>query len=416
MLKDKTKIRYYLKAILALLSVTSINAILGLITTIKIANELGPAHYGEIVYGFALGGVYCVILRFGTDKTLVRDYVYQPNDVSKIFIAVNWLKLVLLGIILLGIISWVQIFGVFTVSTATLCVAFSVVISGFQMQSMYDYKKKITRHAKFFLIHRVFYFIGVWFFLIAYPEFFSNAIPAIFVLLSVVLFLLLQAYGVSSLITIESYRLDISEIKSLIYRNWIFAVSSFLVVGYTSLSQVIIVSELDLAALGVYGVCFQFVSVAAIVVKQVSRVGKRELIKVLKKDSYDFRIASIIYISLILLSVCPIAYLSVFWSEWVLSTLFDTEYIKGANILRILGFLILANAILAGLEHVAIAKGIRAANLMANGANGIITCAISLAYISEFGTVSVALGLLVGSVSASCITFFYILYSRDPSV
>ena len=415
MLKNGGISMYYLKTFLALFSVTTINAILGIITTVKIANLLGPALYGEIVYGFALGGIFCVIVKFGTDKSLVRDYLQQPERTAEIFNAVICFKVILSTLLIITATLYAFLFDTVGISVAALLIAIGVTLSAFQLQSLYDAKKCSTVHAKYFLIHRLFYFSVVWIFITFFPNIFTNIIPAAATLIAVVLFVVLQFKGSSSILNKTSIVFNSSDVKELILKNWLFAISSLLVVGVTSVSQLIVASKLDMASLGLYGVCFQFVSMSSIVVKQVARIGKRELVvAITSKPDKTFLIISA-YVVVLLLSVSPIAILCIFEADWLLSILFNKEYAVGSKLLEIMGLFIACNAVLIAIEQAAIARGIQVANLVANATNGLLVCGISFLYIDQYGVNIVAWSLVIGALSAALLTGLYLLFFKRPT-
>ena len=405
-------VKNHIRTFSVLVSITFVNAVLGILTTIKLANILGPTSYGEIVYGFALGGMLSVIIRFGTDKSLVREYIYSPENVARVFVIVNWLKLIIFTIVTLISIIWLVFDVELNISLVTVIVSCGVAVSGFQMQSIYDAKKKTTIHARFFLIHRVFYFSCVWFVIIFFQDVFTNMIPAIFSLIAVLIYLSLQYQGALKLMEIESFKFCLEDLKVIINNNWLFAISSILVIGVTSVSQIIIVNKIDLAALGVYGVCFQFVSLASIVVKQVSRVGKRELILAIKENKIKIGLLILIYVSFIMLSISPIALACILFSQYILTNLFGVEYLSGVPLLKIMGFYIFTHAFMIAVEQIAIAVGLRATNLVANGINGIIVCGVSFLFISKLGSEAVALALVYGSISASIVTLIFIFNKK----
>lgn len=93
---------YNFSAFLALTSANAVSSAFGFLTTIAIANALGPSEYGSIVFGYALGGVAVVIVRYATDKTLVKQYVELGDDFNELLWGGVFLKLIMLALVLGG--------------------------------------------------------------------------------------------------------------------------------------------------------------------------------------------------------------------------------------------------------------------------------------------------------------------------
>ena len=66
---------------------------LGFITRVKIANVLGKADFGLFVYGVTLGTFGGVIIRYGMDKTLVRDLIHHRAQFNELVAGIEEIRI-----------------------------------------------------------------------------------------------------------------------------------------------------------------------------------------------------------------------------------------------------------------------------------------------------------------------------------
>jgi O-antigen/teichoic acid export membrane protein len=77
-----------------------------MITQVKIANVLGIENFGLIAYGMALATYGAMFVRFGLDKTLVRDLIHFPDRYTAIVKASLALRFTLLTLVITAILVW----------------------------------------------------------------------------------------------------------------------------------------------------------------------------------------------------------------------------------------------------------------------------------------------------------------------
>ena len=79
---------------------------LGFLTRVKLANMLGKHDFGLLAYGLALGTFGSVSVRFGMDRTLVRDLVHNRDRFEELVAGSVLLRGIILVFILSGILLW----------------------------------------------------------------------------------------------------------------------------------------------------------------------------------------------------------------------------------------------------------------------------------------------------------------------
>ncbi|MCK4825920.1 oligosaccharide flippase family protein, partial [bacterium] len=79
---------------------------LGFVTRVKIANVLGREGFGLLAYALALGTFGGVVVRFGMDRTLVRDLVHHRDRFGELVAGSLMLRGIMFAFVLLGVLLW----------------------------------------------------------------------------------------------------------------------------------------------------------------------------------------------------------------------------------------------------------------------------------------------------------------------
>ena len=98
--KVVTSQKKHIQNLSVLVFVNFLIAGLGFLTKVKIANTLGREAFGLFAYALALGSYGVVIVKFGLDRTFVRDLIHYPRRFGQL-VAGN---LVLRGLLLVVVI------------------------------------------------------------------------------------------------------------------------------------------------------------------------------------------------------------------------------------------------------------------------------------------------------------------------
>jgi hypothetical protein len=98
--------RRNLQNLSALVSFNFLAAGFFFVTQIKIANVIGKEGFGLLAYGIALGMYAQTIVRYGMNRTLVRDLVHYPNRFAELVMASQLLRGVVLGLVVAGLLIW----------------------------------------------------------------------------------------------------------------------------------------------------------------------------------------------------------------------------------------------------------------------------------------------------------------------
>jgi len=372
---------------------------LGFFTKVKIANTLGKADFGLLAYGFAIACYGGAIIRFGLDRTFVRNLIHYPEKKGQIVAATIILRGLLFVLVALVLIIW-KFFSPPTsdLTWGVILVAIGNSMFGLELVAVYDSMGQFNRHSVYNLIQRCLYFTAVWLTIILFPKNLSIFWLGVFTIASVTVYLIMQCRW-------AFYRLDFTGVienigaktLKLARGNLIIWFSSLACLSFGAVNQIVLKIFKGNEALGGYSAAWQFVLVAMLFLTQIARIGSPATARVTKPgiDS-NIKIRFLIkYSTVMFLAVLPISLVSIFFPELILRIIFSPEYITAAASLRVFGFYILAFSIgLVASQYVisALMERVYFVSVLIGGILGLILCMIMIPMMGEVGA---ALALLI---------------------
>jgi hypothetical protein len=179
---------------LAVLLVANVfTAGVGFVTTVTIANTLGAARFGELAYALAIGGILAVNVRFGMDRSLIRDLAHYPERFNET-LAASLLARGLLLVFSLGglvVLAALPIAGL-ELSWGMLLVIAATALNPLQIANVFDIWEVQGRHALYGCLERGLYFALVWAVVLAAPERLGLAWIGLAALATTLLYLFVQ--------------------------------------------------------------------------------------------------------------------------------------------------------------------------------------------------------------------------------
>jgi O-antigen/teichoic acid export membrane protein len=177
----------------ALVIINFITAGLGFITTVKVANVLGKENFGEFAYALAIGAYAAAVVRYGFDRTLVRDLTHYPDRFNDLVFASLALRAFLLVLVSAGLVIWKLFFTLATgLSWAAIIIVIGAALRSLDLQPVYDTWRQFKRHAIYDLIQKCLYFACIWFIAVVYPDKLAISWIGLITLCSITLYLFLQ--------------------------------------------------------------------------------------------------------------------------------------------------------------------------------------------------------------------------------
>lgn len=317
-------------------------AVLGFLTQAGIANALGGELFGRYSFYLAISAYTAAAVRFGRERTMLRDLLQHPGDSDRIVSATMQLSLLVAGIIAL-IFCLGNIFDPESVPPEMLLLIFGITLVSFDLQPLYDSKGLMWRHALYNAVYRCVYFSLVWG-LIYFSPWKLNItwiglalIIGICVSLSIQFFELKPRFGID--LTLKPVP---RELAKLAKHGSPVAMVSVLELVYGPLLLIFLSYHCDERTVGIVNIAGQFMYATTIIWQQVARIGNPVMTR-LVDPVVPF--STIIYTSLkyagvLCLFLAPCSILMIFFPERLVLFFFSREYLSAAEIIPIYGRLL----------------------------------------------------------------------------
>lgn len=371
----------------------------GWLTQIQIANILGKEAFGQIAFAVVIGTFFQVFVRFGLDRTLVRDLIHYPERFSAFIRASLFLRYIVTLIVISGLLLWKILFlqssitfGVFFIITATAILALD-------LQPAYDVQQSMKLHTTFFLIHKILFLILIWLGIYLLNNDFSIIFIGASSLISVVLYLILQHKWVMRRMKSkkESYSELVNNIFWLFHNNVLIWFSAIAGLAIAMINQVILKEYCGFSELGGYAAAWQFVIAGTLLLDQVSRVGRPAAARITKPGiSKSEQIKFLMkYFSVMILVVIPLVHVMSFCPGVVVQFLFKPEYHAAAGILPIMGVYLFFFAIGMVFSQYALSARLEKMYFYAVLTGGVLSIVLCFALIPENGAIGAAWVLMI---------------------
>lgn len=404
-----------LESLSVLLFVRFITAGLGFVTTVKIANVLGRAGYGELAYALALGTYGAAIVQYGLNRTLVRDLIHDQDHFDVLVLASIALRAVLFLVVVFGLVLW-KAFGDpgGVLSGVLICIVIIKSFLPFELNSVYDAWHQFKRHAMYALVERCLYFICIWIAVLFAPDMLGLAWIAGAMAVSTAFYMIVQyRWAFRKIVIHGNASLIPKTVLSLLRNNISIWIATVAALSFSSFNQVVLRHLKGAQELGGYAVAWQLVVVAEMLVLNISRIGNPATARITRPGTSAAarRRFMIKYIAVILLAAMPVCLPAVICPELILRVLFRPEYLTAAPIMRVLGvYVILLSAGIAASQYVISARMDRTylASVVLGGA---LTVVLNLLLVPKIAGLGAALALIGGHWI--CMSIYGLAMIRD---
>jgi PST family polysaccharide transporter len=329
-----------LNTLFFLLVVNVLIAAIGFVTKIKIANVLGSVNFGILSYGLAISAYIETIVRYGTDKTLVRDIVHQEDRIAEIVTVTMILKLFLFFICLCLLLIYIK-----TCQNGendlVLWIIIGSSLTAFEAKGAYDATNNIRRHCIYFAGFRSIFFFFIWICIFTNANKLTLEYIGIAMTISVCVYMAVQYKWI---LNRYSKRIIFKSINNGIWQllrcNSFVCFAALCALGLTAFNQVILKKYCGADELGVYAAAWQFFWVGNLFILQLSRVGHPILARKLLIDeirrielfSFIFK-----YMAVMVAAILPIALPMIVFPDLIINTFFSQEFSQSITPLRIIG-------------------------------------------------------------------------------
>ena len=368
------------------------------ITQIKIANVIGKEKFGLLAYGIALGMYGQTIVRYGMNRTLVRDLIHYPKRFAELVMASLMLRGVMLGLVVAGLLIWKIVWQPADMSWAIIVVIVAYSLKSLDLQPVYDAWHCMARHAVYNVVRRGLYFALIWGIILANPQRLTLAWIGCALLVMEISYLFLQQRWAGRRIEWSwGNSGGNSVIEKLIKDNsWIW-LATIGALSFGTLNQIILKHYCGPGELGGYAASWQIIAAATLLLSQISRIGNPATARVTHPENDGSKRKSFLlkYSCVMAATVLPVVIPSVLFPGWIIKTVFKPEYASSAAVLRVLGIYLMVFSLgLVASQYVISARmeKVYFASVMVGGILSIVLC---FALIPAMAGTGAALALLI---------------------
>jgi len=368
------------------------------VTQIKIANVIGKENFGILAYGIALGMYAQTVVRYGMNRTLVRDLIHYPKRIAELVIASQLLRVIVLATVIVGLLTWKMIWHPTDLSWAVVVIVLAYSLKSLDLQPAYDAWNSMGRHAAYNMVQRGFYFILIWAVILAAPQRLSLIWIGVVLLITHLFYLYLQQRWANERIEWSWNSPERNLAVGKLFKNnfWIW-LATVGCLSFGTLNQIILKHYCGPGELGGYAASWQIISAAMLLVGQLSRVGNPATARATRPESNGSRRRSFLlkYSGIMAVMALPVVVPSVLVPGWIIGSLFRPEYASSAGTLRVLGLYLMVFSLgCVASQYVVSARMEKTyfASVVLGGSLSIILCIVLIPRLSGLGA---ALSLLI---------------------
>ncbi|MCL2348352.1 MAG: oligosaccharide flippase family protein [Planctomycetaceae bacterium] len=317
------------------------NGFLGLFaiaTQILVTNTLGRTLFGQYASYMAIGTYGACIVRYGRERTMVRDIIQHPGDFERIFCGTVILSLILAVAFNIGLLFF-AFFSNMPMSISLWLVVTANILISFDLQPVYDSWRQMGKHATYFLIRRLLEYTPIWILVLSAPFLLSiNYIATVAILAS--LFVLYFQYH--EVIKGEHTRIFCKQnwfaACHQLRENFEIALGTFLLLFIGPTIQLFLKRTHGPSEVGIYAAALQILLIINFVFSQLSRIGRPAMARVTLPEvsRREKRTAVFQYALVMFLTSFPLAFPMFFFPKWIVGVFFKPEFAEAAHILPIL--------------------------------------------------------------------------------
>jgi O-antigen/teichoic acid export membrane protein len=373
----------------------------GFITQVKIANTLGKESFGLFAYGLAIATYGAAVIRFGFDRTLVRDLIHYPERVGELVGASLILRWMLFGVVVGAILTWKLAAGTGSgLSWGLLLVITANSMMSMDLQPVYDSWHAMSRHAVYNLIQRCVYFAAIWVIIITAPAKLGLMSIGVATIGSVSFYLILQHGWVMARVELPVARRKVFMTAiELVRGNLTIWLASMSALSFGSLNQLVLKHYRGAAELGGYAAAWQMVSLATMLLYQVARVGN-PLTAQITRDGIEWKQRSRFlakYVCVMIATASPVALAAICLPRTIMTILFRPEYVSASNALRIMGVYMPVFAVGLVASQFLVSTRLEKAYCASVLAGGILSIVACLLFIPRMGANGAAVAMLLSN-------------------
>ena len=315
-------------------------------TQVKLANYLGASVYGVYSYCLAIGEVGALFVRYGRNKTMVRDLIQFPEKRNSIIVSTSFLSLINLGLFLAVAFVCHKPLDI-EVNWTYFLLILSPCIAQISLGPVYESLKLMSWSSIYALLQKFGFLAVIW------PLFFFHfdvglfEIGIIVVIVGIVV-VAMEYYEIGTQLHINFLsKVRLIGIWNLYKSNFVIFLSCVTGVAFGPLIRLILNSYTDSKTVGIYAAGLQIYHICLFLNTQISRVGNPMMAEAGKADCSLIKRRRLVsrYTIVMLVTSLPFALPMLLFPRTLTSLLFTEEYALLANYLPFLSIYLIAISI-----------------------------------------------------------------------
>lgn len=351
---DKYKVKYdalskhksMFQNVIGLMLFNGLGGLCVMVTQVKLANYLGASVYGIYSYCLAIGEVGAIFVRYGRNKTMVRDLIQYPTKRNSL--VVNTFILSIINLLLFLIIIFVSHKPLdIKVNWTYFLLIISPCFASLLLDPVYESLKLMSWSAIYGLLQKFAFLITIWslFFFHLHVDLLSIGIIVVVTWIAVCL---MEYYEIGTQLHIKFLgRIKLNELWLLYKDNFVIFISCVTGVAFGPLIRLILNNYTDSTSVGIYAAGLQIYNICLFLNTQISRVGNPMMAEAGKDDCpvEKQRKMVMIYALVMFAASLPFAIPMFVCPKIVVDTFFTDEYAQLAEYLPIIAVYMLAIAL-----------------------------------------------------------------------
>lgn len=325
----------------------------GFIISVSIANTLGAEGFGKLAYALAISGFVVANIRYGMDRSLTRDLIHSPDDFDSILLASLMVKIailmVFLGIFLTLFLSNV---GQELFFAENLLVIFATVLVGYGLGATFDALELQHRHMLIICIEKAIYYSFIGSIIVFAPRLLNLKLIGYSLLAAGLLSTFLQYRLILTIrrdvLKNVSWASIFNFARQILINNKLLWLAGLASMGLIQANKIILQWHTDYSSLGVFAAAIQVGAIVTLAIKNISRIGMPVLARrTAPRNSHRKGVGTFVlkYVIFQAIVAACFAVPLILFPKSVLELFFVSEYQKGFQVLRIIGFYVILQAI-----------------------------------------------------------------------
>lgn len=325
------------------------NAIGGLCvmaTQVKLANYLGASVYGIYSYCLAIGEVGAMFVRYGRNKTMVRDLIQYPEKRDTLVVSTFYLSLINLTLFMIVTFACHKPLDI-EVNWTYILLVLSPCLAQLSLGPVYESLRLMSWSSIYGLLQKFGFLVAIWGLLFWHLNVGLLTIGVIVVVTWLTVGLL-EYYEVGTQLHINFLgKVTLKEIWNLYKENFVIFLSCVTGVAFGPLIRLILNNYTDSKSVGIYAAGLQIYHICLFFNTQISRVGNPMMAEAGKIGcSSSMRKRLVLRYTLVMFFAClPFAIPMLIFPGEITDILFTEEYAPLADYLPILAVYLIAISI-----------------------------------------------------------------------